>query len=215
MKLTKEFFKEDNIIRISKGFMGEKILLLWLRIVLNKGIDLSLPKKEQRAVLCASAFTLKRGIKLFQKLKMLDKYGNIIDERESRRKYSREYMRSYRKSQGTSELEKAVNKVKKQIDFEHFSKIEQRQAEEMVLIIAEVFCLKRGALVLIEGVETDVSFLLEVYKKLRHSHIAYALERYHAVDYEVKKVKDFLRTLLYNVYFEMEPAYTNRARAYY
>lgn len=196
---------------MDRRIFGQRLVILYIRILARGGICLekgffSKMKRELRA----DTFTLLRGIRLFKKLHLIDKWGQVTFCDESRKAYMRQYMRTYRKTVPKDKLSNEIKRIKKKVDFDNFDVLDKVILEELVLIMAEVLCLDNDKCILIDGVETEVHFVKSIYLKLTHEHLLFAYGKYMDVSTKITKLKDYLRTLLYNVYFEMAPFYTNQ-----
>ncbi len=211
IKITREFFLDETVKKIENRFLGNVLLILWVRILANGGMDMRLPLKKQAKIFKTDIFTLKRGIRLFQKLKLLDFSGNIIENRQVKKEKRRQYMRAYRQKIPEDKLSKEIKKIKRRVLFQDYPPILKGEMEEMIVIMAEVFLMKKSQVLYIDGVKTTAEFVSSVFLKLTHDHLLFAHEKYLGVNEEILKVKEYLRTVLYNSYFEMGPSYTNQA----
>lgn len=109
-------------------------------------------------------------------------------------------------------LAKALAEIKSCLDFECFDKPYLKQAEEICLIIAEIFILPPGALVQIDGNKLPVTAVQEAYDRLTHEDIISVMDKFEAATYEIRFKKSYLRTALYNEVFERSSAEINGIR---
>ena len=101
-----------------------------------------------------------------------------------------------------------LQRVREQINFNYlvreYEKDEIRQINEFCSIIADVLTLPRECLIVIDGEQRKVENVQEVYELLDERHIETVLENFNNVAYKIKNPKTYLRTALYNSYFELE-----------
>ena len=98
--------------------------------------------------------------------------------------------------------------VREQINFQHlvrdYELDEMKQINEFCSIIADVLTLPPKALIVIDGEQRYAAPVQEVYKQLDERHIGVVLENYNNIAYKIKNPKTYIRTALYNSYFELE-----------
>ncbi len=101
-----------------------------------------------------------------------------------------------------------LQRVKEQINFTYFvrnfEKDEIRQITEFCNNIADVLTLPPESLIVIGKEQRYASAVQEVYELLDERHIETVLENFNNVAYKIKNPKTYLRTALYNSYFELE-----------
>ena len=101
-----------------------------------------------------------------------------------------------------------LQRVREQINFTYlvreYEKDEIRQINEFCSIIADVLTLPPQALIIIDGEQRYAETVQEVYELLDERHIETVLENFNNVAYKIKNPKTYLRTALYNSYFELE-----------
>ncbi len=101
-----------------------------------------------------------------------------------------------------------LKRVREQINFQHlvreYELDEVRQINEFCSIIADVLTLPPQTLIVIDGEQRYVATVQEVYKQLDERHIGVVLENYNKIAYRIKNPKTYIRTALYNSYFELE-----------
>lgn len=101
-----------------------------------------------------------------------------------------------------------LQRVREQINFQHlvrdYELDEMKQINEFCSIIADVLTLPTKALIVIDGEQRYVATVQEVYKQLDERHIETVLENFNNIAYKIKNPKTYIRTALYNSYFELE-----------
>lgn len=101
-----------------------------------------------------------------------------------------------------------LKRVREQINFQYlvrdYELDEMKQINEFCSIIADVLTLPPKALIVIDGEQRYVATVQEVYKQLDERHIGVVLENYNNIAYKIKNPKTYIRTALYNSYFELE-----------
>ena len=101
-----------------------------------------------------------------------------------------------------------LKRVREQINFQYlvrdYELDEMKQINEFCSIIADVLTLPTKALIVIDGEQRYVATVQEVYKQLDERHIETVLENFNNIAYKIKNPKTYIRTALYNSYFELE-----------
>ncbi len=101
-----------------------------------------------------------------------------------------------------------LQSVKEQINFKYlvreFEKDEIKQIIEFCNIMADVLTLPPKALIVIGKEQRYAANVQEVYKLLDERHIETVLENFNNIAYKIKNPKTYLRTALYNSFFEIE-----------
>ena len=101
-----------------------------------------------------------------------------------------------------------LKRVREQINFQYlvrdYELDEMKQINEFCSIIADVLALPPKALIVIDGEQRYAATVQEVYKQLDERHIGVVLENYNNIAYKIKNPKTYIRTALYNSYFELE-----------
>ena len=101
-----------------------------------------------------------------------------------------------------------LQRVREQINFQHlvrdYELDEMKQINGFCSIIADVLTLPPKALIVIDGEQRYAATVQEVYKQLDERHIGVVLENYNNIAYKIKNPKTYIRTALYNSYFELE-----------
>lgn len=103
-------------------------------------------------------------------------------------------------------------RIEAQIEICCFDEEYEAQAEEICLIIAEVFMLPPTAEIQIAGQKLSVALVCGVYEMLRHEDIIAVMDNVERATYEIKHKKTYLRTALYNAVFEHETRELNDLR---
>ncbi len=99
--------------------------------------------------------------------------------------------------------------IREQIEIECFNADDRRQAEEIAMIIAEIFKLPSNAEIQISGNKLSVAMVREIYSLLQNEHVAQVIDNYKKLDYIVNYKKTYIRTALYNEVFEHESRFIN------
>lgn len=107
-------------------------------------------------------------------------------------------------------FQEIVEMVKYQIEFDVFSETDKSMAEEICLIIAEIYKLPDNTEIQINKTKMTVALVREIYFRLTFEHIMQVIENLKKVTYEIKSMKSYLRTALYKVVFEMESVTLNQ-----
>ena len=101
-----------------------------------------------------------------------------------------------------------LKRVREQINFQYlvrdYELDEMKQINEFCSIIADVLTLPPKALIVIDGEQRYAATVQEVYKQLDERHIETVLENFNNIAYKIKNPKTYIRTALYNSYFELE-----------
>lgn len=103
--------------------------------------------------------------------------------------------------------------VREAIEIECFDESDKRFAESIAYIIAEVLTLPEDAPVKISGHNLSAKTVAQIFLGVTHEHIAGVIARFRTVNYEVKHLKTYLRTALYNSFFEYEAEVENFANS--
>lgn len=108
-----------------------------------------------------------------------------------------------------------LKRVKEQINFEYFQrefeKDEVKQIIEFCNIIADVLTLPPQAFIVIGKEQRYASDVQEVYMLLDERHLETVLVNFNQVAYKIKNPKTYIRTALYNSFFEIENKVANEA----
>lgn len=98
--------------------------------------------------------------------------------------------------------------VKRQVEYDRFED-GCGQVEGICKIIAEVLKLNPEGEMKIEEERVPVSMVQEVFRELQFEHVQFTLKKYKSVTKLIRNKKAYIRTALYNSYFELEAHYTN------
>lgn len=120
---------------------------------------------------------------------------------------------NHSQSQVGSSFRQALAIAREQIDIEHYSFFDGPQAEEIALIIAEMYRLPPDCTVQIDGNKLPVEIVREIFRKLTFDHVSAVIDRYREIRYEIQHPKTYLRTALYNAVFEIEARTVNDVRS--
>ena len=99
--------------------------------------------------------------------------------------------------------------VREQIELEAFAEDMEPLAEEVARIIAEVYMMPGSWQMKIDGQYIPAAMVQQVFNQLENDHVAAVLYRFREVPYEIRHIKTYLRTALYNAVFESEARTTN------
>ena len=99
-------------------------------------------------------------------------------------------------------LSSVIEAVREQIEADCIPDEYQVIAEEIERIIAEVYVMPENWTVRIEGQPVPAQMIKDVYAQLTHEHVTAVMYRFAAVHYEIRHVKTYLRTALYNAVIE-------------
>lgn len=109
-------------------------------------------------------------------------------------------------------LSSVIEAVREQIEADCIPEEYQPIAEEIERIIAEVYVMPKSWTVRIEGQPVPAQMLKDVFSQLTNEHAMAVMERFAAVSYEIRHVKNYLRTALYNAVFETTARTANAYR---
>lgn len=84
---------------------------------------------------------------------------------------------------------------------------DKNYADSLCLIIDEVESMKDDETIIIGGNRIKAQFVKDVFNKIDFFVFQYAVEKCKSISTNVVKTKPYLRTLLYNAYFEMNPQF--------
>lgn len=109
-------------------------------------------------------------------------------------------------------LLQTLARVKKNLDFYAFDEPYVAQAEEICLIIAEVFILPPTSEIQINGNKLTAEAVRVVLEMLTHDDIITVMDNFEAASYKIRHKKTYLRTALYNEVFERSSRIINGIR---
>ena len=107
-------------------------------------------------------------------------------------------------------LGEAVATAREQIEMEAFLPSERNFAEELCLVMAEVYLMDPTSPIRIGGEVLDGYLVGEVFGQIRHEHVDLVMRNFKEVTATVKNKKAYLRASLYQSVFELESHYINR-----
>lgn len=99
--------------------------------------------------------------------------------------------------------------VREQIEVDSFPEGMDQLAEETARIIAEIYMMPGSWQIRIDGQHIPAAMVQQVYNHLEYDHVEAVLYRFKTVPYEIRHVKTYLRTALYNAVFETDARVTN------
>lgn len=105
-----------------------------------------------------------------------------------------------------------LQQVRDQVEIECFDPLYLAQATETCMIIAEVLRLPPTAEIQINGQKMPAAMVQEIYSMLEHEDIQTVMDHFEQATYEIRHIKTYLRTALYNVVFEREASGINKLR---
>ena len=99
--------------------------------------------------------------------------------------------------------------VREQIELEAFAEDMEPLAVEVARITAEIYMMPGSWQIRIDGQYMPAAMVQQVFNQLEHDHVEAVLYRFSEVPYEIRHIKTYLRTALYNAIFEAEARTTN------
>ena len=102
-----------------------------------------------------------------------------------------------------------LDKVKVQIDYDCFPSGLLPMANELAMIMTDVFRMRPTDRITIDRNLRDVSDVQAAYSTLRHEHIVGVIEKFNEIQYRIKCPRLYLRSMLYAEAFEHESAGAN------
>ena len=127
-------------------------------------------------------------------------------------RYNSSHIESRPRRVPSGSLAQTLAEIKSCLDFDCFDLPYKKQAEEICLIIAEIFILPPASLVQIDGNKLPVTAVQEVYDRLTHEDIIAVMDKFEAATYEIRFKKTYIRTALYNEVFERSSRVINGIR---
>ena len=101
-----------------------------------------------------------------------------------------------------------LDKVMIQVEYACFADLRFKRIDpfykELCLIIAEVLVLNHSVDLKINGAFIPIKLVQEVYLQIRNRHLRLVFDNFHNVSQRVFNKKAYLRTALYNSFFEYE-----------
>lgn len=103
--------------------------------------------------------------------------------------------------------------VREVIEIDCFSESDKPFAETISNIIAEVLILPDDTPVKISGYNLSAKNVALIFLGVTHEHVAGVMQRFREATYEIKHIKTYLRTSLYNSFFEFQAQIENFANS--
>jgi hypothetical protein len=101
-----------------------------------------------------------------------------------------------------------LEKVKLQVDYHAFADLKWKIIDplynEMCLIISEVLVMNPESNLKVNGSVVKAYLVQDVFNQLRHDHVHLVFQNFQYATYQVYYKKAYLRTALYNAFFEIE-----------
>ena len=120
---------------------------------------------------------------------------------------------SHCQSQVGYSFREVLKYVRDQIEIECYTEQDRPQAEEIALIITEIYKLPATCEIQIAGNKLPAEMVQEIFTRLDNSNVTDVIRRYKQAQYEIKHTKTYLRTALYNSVFEFESRLENKVRS--
>lgn len=102
-----------------------------------------------------------------------------------------------------------LEKAKVQIDYDCFPFGLLPMANELAMIMTEVFRMRPTDRIQIDDTLHTVSDVQAAYSELRNEHIIGVIEKFNAITYRIKRPRRYLRSMLYSEVFEHESTGAN------
>lgn len=102
-----------------------------------------------------------------------------------------------------------LEQIKVQIDYDCFPFGLLPMANEIAMIMADVFRMRPEDRISIDNNLRSVDDVQSVYLNLEHEHIVSVIEKFDEIPYRVKRPRLYLRSMLYTEVFEHESAGVN------
>jgi len=99
--------------------------------------------------------------------------------------------------------------VREVIEIDCFDKADKYFAETIANIITEVLILPDDAPVRISGYNLSAKTVALIFLDIRYEHVVGVMQRFREANYKIKHIKTYLRTALYNSFFELEAQVEN------
>jgi len=103
-------------------------------------------------------------------------------------------------------------KVKAQVEYHAFADLVWRRVDplydELCLIISETLVLDPATVLKLNGANLHAALVQEVFSQLRNEHLRLVFENLQKKAYRVCNKKAYLRTALYNAFFEINSHYS-------
>ena len=103
--------------------------------------------------------------------------------------------------------------VKNQVEFHCFANLRTKWVDplytELCLIISEVIAMNPDTAIKINGSFINTYMVQEIFYQLSNDHLRRVFENFHDVPCRIYNKKAYLRTSLYNAFFELEAHFVN------
>ena len=103
--------------------------------------------------------------------------------------------------------------VKNQVEFHCFAKLRTKWVDpfygELCLIISEVLVMNPDTNIKINGSLISTYRVQEIFHQLRNDHLRLVYDNFQNVSCHIYNKKAYLRTALYNAFFELEAHFIN------
>lgn len=100
--------------------------------------------------------------------------------------------------------------AREQIDERNFPILDRDLVIAVQKVMAEIYMLAPSAVITIDDEKQTAGQCAEIYRQLTREHIIWVIGKYRQVADEIRSVRRYLRTMLYNVVFEYEAAEVNQ-----
>jgi hypothetical protein len=116
---------------------------------------------------------------------------------------------------------KVLDQVMLQVEYHCFFDYKYKQFKwidpfykELCLIIAEVLLLNTDSTIKINGIFISTKLVQEIYLQIRNHHVRLIFLNFRNVSSKIFNKKAYLRTALYNSFFEYEAQFINGTNIY-
>ena len=110
---------------------------------------------------------------------------------------------------------KVLERVMVQVEYHCFADLRYKRIDpfykELCCIITEVLVLNSDSTLKINGCDIDTFVVQDIYSQIRNHHLRLVFDKFNNVTHRVYNKKAYLRTALYNVFFEFESHHINDA----
>jgi hypothetical protein len=114
---------------------------------------------------------------------------------------------------GSNSIFMMADKVMRQVEYHCFADLRFKRVDplyrELCFIIAETLVLSPGSIIKINGCLMDAWAVQDVFSQLRNHHVRLVFDNFYNVSHRVFNKKAYLRTALYNAFFEYESQFVN------
>jgi len=107
-----------------------------------------------------------------------------------------------------------LDEVLLQVEYHCFADLRFKRIDpfysELCFIIAEVLALSGDSVVKINGCEISAKVVCDVFSQIRNHHVQMVFDNFQNITHKVFNKKSYLRTALYNAFFEYESHHINK-----